>query len=300
MPSYIPPVDDNIRKYNEFVKAFTTSENSHNSKILVKQFLTIERDILPECDYAITDTRGYTPLMIVAECIGSDFTNDDLISILTGGNVNLYNHNGQTALMLATRFSGSEDAVKTLLDEGANPDLQGMGGKTALMYATQYSTDETIRILIEAGANVTLRDWEGHTALDFAKTSIAKKLLYTDTFGTNVLTTIYPERYVDGDYVVVCLLHIHDGGYEVVDEDVMIQYDEEDDVKQIIFALKGETAVDTSDDSVLTTISMNEWEEGTIFRVILMSSEGVKDELATIYVGGDERKIMLTMQKIYD
>ena len=60
------------------------------------------------------------------------------------------------------------DAVKLLLERGANPNLAGNKGQTALMTAAMTRNPDLIRTLLKAGSGLNLKDKEGLTALDWA------------------------------------------------------------------------------------------------------------------------------------
>ena len=74
-----------------------------------------------------------------------------------GLDVNLQNHKGATALMLASAM-GFEDAVQTLLDCGANAHIRDRQGKNAMHYTTmspgmRAPSTAIIKLLSEFGAN---------------------------------------------------------------------------------------------------------------------------------------------------
>jgi ankyrin repeat protein len=60
---------------------------------------------------------------------------------------------GDTALMLAAR-TGKPDALKVLLDNGADPNKTNTEGQTALMWAVAEKNAAAAKTLIEHGANV--------------------------------------------------------------------------------------------------------------------------------------------------
>jgi ankyrin repeat protein len=60
---------------------------------------------------------------------------------------------GDTALMLAAR-TGKPDAVKVLLDRGADANKTNTEGQTALMWAVAEKNAAAAKILIAGGANV--------------------------------------------------------------------------------------------------------------------------------------------------
>lgn len=93
---------------------------------------------------------------------------------------------GQTLLM---KFAAMEnaDAVKLLLDLGANVDVQDDGGWTALMYAISHDRRgdrpqnaekplKVLKALIEKGAAPTIKDKYGETAIKLARRNGDKRI----------------------------------------------------------------------------------------------------------------------------
>ena len=76
---------------------------------------------------------------------------------------------GNSALIWATRRNDI-NAVRVLLDVGANPNIQDGQGGYALSYAARYSKLQCIRLLLSAGADVHLRDCEGQSPLHYLST----------------------------------------------------------------------------------------------------------------------------------
>lgn len=83
---------------------------------------------------------------------------------LAGANVN--SRAGGTPLFLAAG-EGRLNAVRYLLDEGADVNLRGDYGNTALTEATYYGHPTVIKELLQRGANVNVRSIDG-TPLDIA------------------------------------------------------------------------------------------------------------------------------------
>lgn len=75
-----------------------------------------------------------------------------------------------TALMSAAR-NGDTEAVRRMLDLGANVNEKTSKGKTALMLAAAGGFTDTVKLLIGRGADVKIRDNYGTTALIAAATS---------------------------------------------------------------------------------------------------------------------------------
>ncbi|MGI9075412.1 MAG: ankyrin repeat domain-containing protein [Bryobacteraceae bacterium] len=94
--------------------------------------------------------------------------NDDMGSlraIAAPTSVNTADRHGTTPLMDAAAF-GSTDAMKLLLDRGADPNTKNAFGATALMWAA--GDIEKVRLLVRKGADVNARSNMGRTALIIA------------------------------------------------------------------------------------------------------------------------------------
>ena len=75
--------------------------------------------------------------------------------------------NNKTVLMYAV-WVGNTDAVKYLLDKGADVNVQDTGGASALHLAAWKGHTPIALYLIERGASTTAMSKEGMTALDIA------------------------------------------------------------------------------------------------------------------------------------
>jgi ankyrin repeat protein len=64
---------------------------------------------------------------------------------------------------------GHVDIIRILLDENAFIDAQSPNGTTPLMMAAGYGTPEAVKALLEAGADSLMKNQLGLTALDFAR-----------------------------------------------------------------------------------------------------------------------------------
>jgi len=120
----------------------------------------------------VTDDRGITPLMYAAE-IGSL----DAMRLLIdrGADVNLQNNFGSTALM----WSVSDAAkVRLLLEHGAQVNTVARSGRTALIIAAFANPSaEVVKLLLAKGAKVDVMDTRHVTPLNAA------------TFGNDTATT---------------------------------------------------------------------------------------------------------------
>ena len=77
------------------------------------------------------------------------------------------NKPGWTALHYAAT-GGHIAIIRLLLDNHAYIDAAAPNGSTPLMMAAKYGTDEAVRLLLDAGADPALKNALGLTAIDFA------------------------------------------------------------------------------------------------------------------------------------
>ena len=111
----------------------------------------------------VADTRGITPLMVAAE-IGSVEAMRLLID--GGADVNAQNAFGSTALM----WSVADPAkVRVLLDHGAQVNTAARSGRTALIIAAFTNPSaEVVRLLLAKGAKVDVMDTRHVTPMNAA------------------------------------------------------------------------------------------------------------------------------------
>jgi len=82
--------------------------------------------------------------------------------------VDIEKSDGSTPLMLAAAM-GHTDAVRVLLDAGANVEAVGRMGATSLMMAASLGHIEVVNVLIQHGADINKKhSYAGTTALHFA------------------------------------------------------------------------------------------------------------------------------------
>jgi hypothetical protein len=77
------------------------------------------------------------------------------------------NKTGWTPLHYAAS-GGHVAVIEFLLDHSAYIDAESPNGTTPLMMAAMYGSPEAVKVLIQAGADLTLKNQLGLTALDFA------------------------------------------------------------------------------------------------------------------------------------
>jgi uncharacterized protein len=152
------------------------------------------------------DLRGATPLWVAAYTANGGFgfgagrgrggrggasrmetTSDIILTLLAAGaNPNLTTDDGTTPLMVAAglgrptfqpglqrggRTITGEEAVKILVEAGANVNAVNEADFTALHGAAFRGLDEIIRYLVEHGANINARDFRGRTPYRIAEGS---------------------------------------------------------------------------------------------------------------------------------
>src|SRR5207244_5324984 len=72
-------------------------------------------------------------------------------------------------LKRGTRLPAAEEAVKLLLDAGADVNAVNEADFTALHGAAYRGLNEVIQILVEHGANINARDYRGRTPYRIAE-----------------------------------------------------------------------------------------------------------------------------------
>lgn len=77
------------------------------------------------------------------------------------------NKTGWTPLHYAAS-SGHVSVIEFLLDNSAYIDAESPNGSTPLMMAAMYGSPEAVKVLIQAGADLGIKNQLGLTALDFA------------------------------------------------------------------------------------------------------------------------------------
>ena len=100
---------------------------------------------------AKTRIGGYTPLHLAAQ-VGHANVIAPLIA--SGSQVGVLTSTGATALMHAAH-SGSTDAVRTLIENGADPNVkETANGQTALMFAAAADRVDVVKLLVARGADI--------------------------------------------------------------------------------------------------------------------------------------------------
>jgi ankyrin repeat protein len=130
-------------------------------------------------DVNITDGRGNTALL---HAMGPGGTVANINALLDGGaDVNLGNEAGETPLLIAVDWDWPV-MVKLLLAKGADPNKATTKskhastiGETPLMTAAEFGRAEILRLLLKSGANPSARNAQGKTALMIAVEQLEKE-----------------------------------------------------------------------------------------------------------------------------
>lgn len=137
------------------IEAISKNDNSKVRELL-------DGGVTPDAVYNDDD---YTPAMLFAAQVYNREGMQLLID--AGGDINITNKNGRTALMLSA-LSADLKNLSLLIENKADLDFVSQEG-TALILAVQNNKIDSVRMLIEAGANLEVVDNEsGLTALSNA------------------------------------------------------------------------------------------------------------------------------------
>lgn len=73
---------------------------------------------------------------------------------------------GHKTALISAAFHQKNDAIKFLIDKGANVDAQDSGGYTALGWAAYWRHKDTMQSLLMAGARTDIKTHKGETVAD--------------------------------------------------------------------------------------------------------------------------------------
>lgn len=121
----------------------------------------------PKIDINVLTEQGESPLMLAALAGYTDVC-QKLIDM--GADIN---KPGWTALHYAAT-GGSAPIVKMLLEHYAYIDTESPNGSTPLMMAAKYGTADAVRALLDGGADAMIKNSLDLTALDFANSNNRK------------------------------------------------------------------------------------------------------------------------------
>ncbi|MCM3881417.1 MAG: ankyrin repeat domain-containing protein [Vicinamibacterales bacterium] len=93
------------------------------------------------------------------------------VLVARGAAVNVKSIEGRTPVYQAAVLANGCDALRILLDKGADPKLATLVGQTPLMASSVRGDLDSMRLLLEKGADVNAKNSAGETALMFAATN---------------------------------------------------------------------------------------------------------------------------------
>ena len=122
----------------------------------------------PKTDVEPRTKEDESPLMIVALKGDLELTRR---LVARGAHVN---KTGWTALHYAAT-NGHLTLIRFLLEQNAYIDAEAPSGTTPLMMAAHYGTPEAVKLLLDEGADPMLKNLQGLTAIDFANRANRKE-----------------------------------------------------------------------------------------------------------------------------
>lgn len=121
----------------------------------------------------IQNEYGYTALMLI--CNQNQLNLEYFNLLLEGTNLNLKNHENETALSLAINFNQCMEAIHLMINCGAKCDIVNIYGKNLLH--REFNNSTLAKILIDNDADVNRQDFEGKTPLMYAFKSYNEELI---------------------------------------------------------------------------------------------------------------------------
>lgn len=138
---------------------------------------TVEAIIKKGAIINTVDNYGRTPLYYAALYVKPEIT---ALLLKNGANPNIADREGKSPLCIG--YSGSRDngeILKALVKSGCKLNIRDNNGWTALHWAAFYGKEEAVKTLLESGADPLLKNKAGQTPLEMLKSeSISQPWLY--------------------------------------------------------------------------------------------------------------------------
>lgn len=85
-----------------------------------------------------------------------------------GADPNTFNHNNETPLHVAARYTRDIEVFRLLLEAGANPNVKDAFTLTPLHHVTLVDLRDAVLLLLKYGADINAQEKDGETALHMA------------------------------------------------------------------------------------------------------------------------------------
>ena len=108
------------------------------------------------------DIQGQTPLSLVLK------KDVELIKTVLGANINLADSDGNTPIHIAVQNSAPNKTLTALIDAGYPADRRNRDGATPLLLAVKQDKKEAVRTILEKGADPFVTDNASESALSYA------------------------------------------------------------------------------------------------------------------------------------
>ena len=116
----------------------------------------------------VRDQSGSSPL-VNAVYFGHTETVKLLLAFdKQSGYINLEKQDGNELLLLAAGL-GHADIINEIIDYGISANARGLKQRTPLMAAAAFNKPDAVKMLLDKGANTDAKDEDGKTAIDVAK-----------------------------------------------------------------------------------------------------------------------------------
>ncbi len=158
--------DDTLKNVEEETAAHSSVSKKIHYKKISEEVRAEMLKVLKHID--IPGKNGVTPLMAAQDYDLHAAGVLTPILIEKGAEVNRTNENGDTALLLHTRWRCDKSVVKAMVEAGYVINARNKSGDTVLHYAIKNKNSETVRYLLKKGADYTIANEKQITPLEMA------------------------------------------------------------------------------------------------------------------------------------
>lgn len=113
-----------------------------------------------------TNAEGWRPLHVAIGLLGVGGTTD-LIALLLklGAKANEWDSDHNETPILSASDPPDVEAMRVLLEGGANPNVRRSTGESPLQLCVEYQSLEAVALLLQNGAGTTMNNWGGLSGL---------------------------------------------------------------------------------------------------------------------------------------